>query len=99
MTFNKWIRQFAVNRYEEFTLRQGPREEQFVQEGVTLAITNKMMVGRMRKRYFEKVKLSRKVVKEIGPLGVGASDIEITSEIDRNIWVSIISFFNSVREF
>ena len=57
------------------------------------------MVGRKGKRYVEKVKLSRKVVKQIGPLGVGASDIEITSKIDRNIWVSISNFFNTVREF
>ena len=47
MAFNEWIRQSAVNRYEEFSLRQGPREEEFVQEGVTFTITNKMVIGGM----------------------------------------------------
>ena len=67
-----------------------------VQEGAQLS--NKVMIGWGKQRNFIEAILLTKVTENVHSLGVVVADIEISSQMDRGVWMGIAKFLQCSTE-
>ena len=86
---NKLIGLATLNGLECLWFGSRAGEQDFIQEGVTFTIPNKMMVCGFWNDDLGQVVLSAEVVQKKSSFGVGLTDIEVTPEIEGSSWIGI----------